>query len=149
MAIVRYDPYDVFKRLSDQLESVIGGQAPVLGDEESSIATSAWRPAVDIKEEADRFVISADVPGVDPEKIDVTMDNGMLTIKGERSEEKETEKEGYRRIERMRGSFYRRFSMPDSADSHKISARSANGVLEITVPKREVVRPRKIAVDRK
>ncbi len=146
MAIVRYEPLDVFKRLTDQLDSLMAGKLPALGDEDSSVVTSSWRPAVDIREEADRFVIIADVPGVDPKNIDVSMDQGVLSIKGERAQEKEEEREGYRRIERSRGTFYRRFSLPDSADAEKISAKSAHGVLELTIPKREVVKPRRIDV---
>lgn len=143
MAITRYEPFDVFRRLSEQLDALRAG-LPM--DEESSVVTSSWRPAVDIKEEADKFVIFADVPGVDPKNIEVTMDNGIITIKGERAEEKEEEREGYRRVERSRGSFYRRFSLPDTADADRIAARTANGVLEITIPKREAVKPRKIEV---
>lgn len=143
MAITRYEPFDLFRRLSEQLEA-LGAALPM--DEESNVVTSSWRPAVDIKEEADKFVILADVPGVDPKNIEVTMDNGIITIKGERAEEKEEERGGYRRVERSRGSFYRRFSLPDTADAEHIAARTANGVLEITIPKREAVRPRRIDV---
>jgi HSP20 family protein len=101
---------------------------------------------VDIKEEADRFVLHADIPGVSPEKIDVSMENGVLTIKGEKKTEATTEQEGYKRVERSYGSFYRRFSLPDSANAEAISAKSINGVLELVIPKREAVQPKKIAV---
>jgi HSP20 family protein len=122
-----------------------------LGDtrtaEGSSVATSDWVPAVDIKEEKDSFVIIADIPGVDPKDIEVHMENGMLTIKGEKESEKKEEREGYKRVERSYGSFYRRFSLPDTADAEKISAKSNNGVLEVTIGKQEQVQPRKISVD--
>jgi HSP20 family protein len=116
-------------------------------DEGSSVATSDWVPAVDIKEEKDSFVIVADIPGVDPKDIEVHMENGMLTIKGEKESEKKEEREGYKRVERSFGSFYRRFSLPDTADAEKITAKSNNGVLEVTIGKQEQVQPRKIAVD--
>jgi HSP20 family protein len=115
--------------------------------EGSAIATSDWAPSVDIKETDSAFEIKADIPGVDPDAIEVHMENGVLTIKGERESEKKEDKEGYKRIEREWGSFYRRFSLPDSADAEKISAKSKHGVLEITIPKQEKVQPRKIAVE--
>lgn len=114
---------------------------------DASVVTNDWVPAVDVREHKDRFVIRADLPGVDPKNIDVTMENGMLTIRGKREEEKETGGNGWHRVERASGSFYRRFSLPDSADAEKISAHTANGVLEVTIPKQERVKARKISVD--
>jgi HSP20 family protein len=110
------------------------------------MATAAWAPAVDIKEEPDKYVLHADLPGVKPEETDVSMEDGVLTIKGEKKTEEITEKEGYKRVERTFGSFHRRFSLPDTANPDAISAKSKDGVLEITIPKREAVQPKKIAV---
>ncbi len=146
MSLVRYEPLDFLDRLQTQLNKLYDPGLLLGSDEESNIVTSRWTPAVDIREEDDRFVIHADVPGVDPEDIDVTMENGVLTIKGERKTESEEEREGYKRVERSRGAFYRRFSLPDTADSDKINAKSKNGVLEIVIPKHDVVQARKIAV---
>ena len=101
---------------------------------------------MDIKEEDNRFVILADVPGIDPKDIKVTMEGGVLTLKGERSTQTEEEREGYKRIERARGTFYRRFSLPDSADAEGIKAKGKDGVLEIAIPKHERVQPRRITV---
>ncbi|MGR9114360.1 MAG: Hsp20/alpha crystallin family protein [Gammaproteobacteria bacterium] len=140
MAIVRYEPWGLLSQLQRELERASEGAG------EGSIATAEWAPAVDIKEDADKFVIHADIPGVSPEDIDVSMEDGVLTIKGEKKTEAKTEKENYKRIERTYGSFYRRFSLPDTADSDAISAKSKNGVLEITIPKREAVQPKKINV---
>ena len=83
---------------------------------------------------------------MEPEKIDVSMEDGVLTIKGEKKTEAESEKEGYKRVERTYGSFYRRFSLPDTANPDAISAASKHGVLEIVIPKREAVQPKKINV---
>ena len=141
--IVEYDPVNLFNRL---LNNTYGMVPQVSGDEESNIVTSHWMPSVDIKEEDDKFLIYADIPGVDPKDIDVSMENGILTIKGERETESKEEREGYKRTERSKGTFYRRFSLPDSADADKINAKSKNGVLELTIPKHEVVKPRKISV---
>ena len=115
-------------------------------NDSSNVATSNWSPAVDIEEQTSRFVITADVPGVAPEDIEVTMENGILTIKGERNEEQNVERAGFRRAERVSGSFYRRFSLPDSANPEKISAHGKNGVLEIVIPKGEKAQARRISV---
>lgn len=118
-----------------------------LDDEDSTIATSAWSPAVDIAEKDDHFLIEADVPGVDPKDIEISMENGVLTMRGERESEIKEEKGGYTRVERSHGSFYRRFSLPESADPDHITAKSSKGVLQITVGKKEVAKPKKITVN--
>ena len=132
MAITRYEPWGLLTQLQKELEQM---RSDVSGDGSSS--TAEWAPAVDIKEESDRFVLHADLPGVKPEEIDVSMENGVLTIKGEKKTEAKTEKEGYKRIERTYGSFYRRFSLPDTANPDAVSAVSKQGVLEISIQKRE------------
>jgi len=114
--------------------------------DESSVVTSQWVPRVDIKEEADRFLLYADIPGVDPQAIEVQMDKGLLTIKGERREEKVDENERYSRIERRHGVFHRRFALPDSADPDGITASGHNGVLTISIAKRPESTPRRIHV---
>ena len=119
---------------------------PNLFDEGSRIATSQWMPTVDIKENDKQFTITADIPGVEPKDIEVTMENGMLSIRGERKTEKKDEENGYRRVERSYGSFHRRFSLPETADSEHVSAKGKNGVLEITVVKRESSKAKKIEV---
>jgi HSP20 family protein len=139
MTPTRYQPWSLLDQMRKELERH--------NAEGSSVATSDWVPAVDIKEEQDRFVILADIPGVDPKDIEVHMENGMITIKGEKESEKKEEKEGYKRVERSFGSFYRRFSLPDTADPDKISAKSRHGVLEVTIPKHQKVQARKISVE--
>jgi len=145
MSLVRYQPWNSIDQLRHEMGRIFENQSST--EEESNIATSDWVPAVDIKETEKEFIIHADIPGVDPDKIDVHMENGMLSIKGERDSETKEERDGYKRVERQRGSFYRRFSLPDTADADKISAQSNHGVLEITIPKQEKVQPRKIPVN--
>ncbi len=140
MAITRYEPWSLLSQLQKELERSQDEAG------EGSIATAEWAPAVDIKEEPDKFVIKADIPGVKPDEIEVSMEEGVLTIKGEKKTEATTEKEGYKRVERTYGSFYRRFSLPDTADAEAISAKSKHGVLEIVIPKKEAVKPKKISV---
>ena len=142
MALTRYEPFNVLTQLQRELDRFREGD-----ESNGRIATAEWAPAVDIKEEQDRFVIHADLPGVNPEDIDVSMENGVLTIKGEKNTEAKTEKENYKRVERIYGSFYRRFSLPDTADNEAISAKCKNGVLDIVIPKREAVKPKKISVN--
>jgi HSP20 family protein len=141
MALMRTtDPWTLFDQIRREMERA-GGQAP-----EEGVTASDWVPAVDVREENDCFVITADVPGVDPKNIDVHTENGMLVIKGERDTEKKEQRDGYKRVERVYGSFFRRFTLPDTADIEHIAAKSQHGVLEIRVPKHEKLQPRKISV---
>jgi HSP20 family protein len=142
MAITRYEPWSLLNQLQKELERAYEGTA----GGEGSIATAEWAPAVDIKEESDRYVLLADLPGVKPEDIDLSMEEGVLTIKGEKKTEAKAQRENYKRVERTYGSFYRRFSLPDTANAEGISARSRHGVLEIVIPKREAIQPKKITV---
>ncbi|MCC5860048.1 MAG: Hsp20/alpha crystallin family protein [Ectothiorhodospiraceae bacterium] len=143
MNIRRYEPWSLLNQLSNEMNALVEGR---LGDT-SALSTSDWVPAVDIREEPDRYLIHADVPGVAPEDIEINMENGVLTLKGERKREDSEEREGYRRVERIYGSFYRRFTLPDTADAERITASSRNGVLEIVIPKQEKVQPRRITVE--
>ncbi|MCL6618630.1 Hsp20/alpha crystallin family protein [Thermomonas hydrothermalis] len=122
-----------------------------LGDlaDGSSVVTSEWTPRVDIREEDNRFVILADLPGVDPDDVEIMMDKGILSIKGERKSEVQEHAERYSRIERRYGMFHRRFALPDSADPDGITAQGHNGVLEISIPKRPETTPRRIPVGKR
>jgi HSP20 family protein len=115
--------------------------------DQSNVVTSQWAPRVDIREEPARFVIEADIPGVDPRNIEIHMDKGILSIRGERCSEAKEESASYTRIERSRGSFHRRFALPDTANPDGIAAKGAHGVLEIVIPKRPETTPRRIAVN--
>ena len=145
MYMTSYEPWNVLNNLHREVGRVLSNSQTGT-DDGSNVATSAWMPAVDIKEEESQFLITADVPGVDPKDIDVTMENGTLTIKGERKLESDAQENGYRRFERVHGTFYRRFSLPDYADADNISATCKAGVLTVTVPKTEAVKPRRIEV---
>lgn len=146
MTLVRYQPWNLLNQAQKDLNQFLGSFGDAVADDESNVVTSRWSPSVDIKEEDNQFVLYADLPGIDPDDIDITMEQGVLTIKGERSEETEEEREGFRRVERTRGAFYRRFGLPDSANPDGIKAAGKNGVLEIVIPKQERVQPRKITV---
>jgi HSP20 family protein len=113
---------------------------------EGDAVVTDWVPAVDIIEEKDRFVLRADVPGVDPADIEVSMDAGILTVAGQRRQESRSEDVGLQRLERASGRFFRRFSLPDTADAEKISAQCRNGILEVSIPKQPQVQARRIEV---
>jgi HSP20 family protein len=140
------EPWRALRQMQYDLSRVLNGGDDA-SEDGSSIATSLWSPAVDIKEEESQFVLFADVPGVDPKSIDITMEGGLITIKGERKASAETGKNGFRRVERRYGTFYRRFSLPDHADADKISAKCENGVLKVVVPKQEKAQPKRIAIE--
>ncbi len=106
-----------------------------------------WVPTVDIVEEKERFVLRADVPGVDPKDIDVSMDARVLTVAGKRHAEDVSEEDGLRRAERSSGRFYRRFTLPETADSDSITAKTRNGILEVVIPKQAEVQARRIDVE--
>jgi HSP20 family protein len=146
MTIVRYNPWATQKTLQDEMKAVLDRFFPADEGDQSNVVTSQWTPRVDIKEESNRFVILADIPGVDPKDIEVHMEKGILTIKGERSSETKEETEKFTRVERSRGLFYRRFSLPDSADADGITAKGQHGVLEIVIPKKPETTPRRIQI---
>lgn len=134
MKMTRYDPWRSMDDWRQEMDRVFH---PLLqrDDDTSRVVGGDWVPAVDIKDEDNKYVIRADIPGVKPEDIEVTMDNGVLTIRGERRFEETEEKENFKRIERSHGIFYRRFTLPDDTDAEAIEATGKDGVLEVTIPK--------------
>jgi HSP20 family protein len=145
MNIARYEPrYRSLGLLGRLLQDQELDTLLSRGAEPDSV--SDWLPAVDIREENDRFLLQADLPGVDPDAIEVTMEDGVLTIQGSRDSESTDEQEGYKRYERVRGSFLRRFTLPDTANGDDIAAATRNGVLEVSIPKQVKPQPRKISV---
>jgi HSP20 family protein len=146
MTLVSYEPWALVNRLHRHLDQAFNRTSDTT--ETASAPSVSWIPRVDIYEEAQRFVVLADVPGVEAKDIDITADKGVLTIRGERrAEKKETERNGYERVERTSGSFLRRFTLPDSANTESITAKQTNGVLEVSIPKHPQVQPRRISVD--
>lgn len=107
----------------------------------------AFIPAVDVQEEKDRYVLKADLPGVVPADIEITADKGVLTLRGERKSERRDESTGYERIERVTGSFTRRFALPDNVQADAIKAKFTHGVLEVSIPKQAAVEPKRVVVE--
>jgi HSP20 family protein len=138
MTIVRYEPWALVSRFQRQLDRALS---------ESADSTVSWIPRVDVREEDERFVVAADVPGVEGKDIEITADKGVLTIRGERRAEHKTSKDGYASVERATGTFLRRFTLPETADAEAIKATHVNGVLEVSIPKRPQEQPRRISVE--
>jgi HSP20 family protein len=114
---------------------------------DGSSLLSEWTPRIDIKEDQNHYTVTADIPGVDPKDIQVTMSNGLLSIKGERKEEKEENKKNFRRRECFMGSFERSFQLPDTADSSNIKAKGKHGVLTVEIAKKETAKPKTIKIE--
>ncbi len=144
MNIRRYEPWSLFDLMQRDLLP-LASRRTALTDADNTVAD--WVPAVDIVEEKGRFVLQADVPGVDPSTIEVSMDAGVLSLSGERRSETSDEFEGLKRVERISGKFYRRFTLPETADAEGITAKSSNGILEVTIPKQPEVLARRITVE--
>ena len=142
--IIRHEPWNMLNQLQREIDHLFASH---LGRENAELNQADWVPAVDVLEEADRYLIRADVPGVDPQDIDSHVEDGTLVISGKREHESQESRENYRRVERVTGAFERRFGLPESADAENISAKSRHGVLEVSIPKRRQSLARKITVE--
>lgn len=142
---MRQDPWGVVPRLQDEINRLFGHAR----ENDSSSAMATWIPPVDIHEYTDRFELYVDLPGVDPAKVDLTLDGGVLTLSGERAEQiarKNGEDAQAQRTERGHGQFHRRFVLPETVDSEKVNAVGKNGVLTVTIPKQAKAMPRRIQI---
>lgn len=149
-SLKRYEPVNMLSRLQNEINDFFRAgddRFPSLFQDGSSLLVSEWTPRIDIKEDQNHYTVTADIPGVDPKDIQVTMANGMLTIKGERKEEKEENKKNFRRRECFSGSFERSFHLPDTADSKNIKAKGKNGVLTVEIAKKETAKPQTIKIE--
>lgn len=131
LARLQTEPTTLWRGLQNDMDNILSLTA------NHSEKTNEWLPSMDVIEHDQYFVLRADVPGIDPKDIEILVEDGTLVMKGERSSQGEQEHKGYRRIERMHGSFERSFRLPDSIDADNIAASSRHGVLEIRVPKQE------------
>jgi len=113
----------------------------------SELETGTWLPKVDIYETDERYVINAEIPGLKKEDIDIDLKENTLTIKGEKKFEEKTEKDNYVRVERRYGTFQRSFALSENADAEKINASYSNGVLKVSIPKKEEAKPKQIKVE--
>ena len=142
MSLVHYKPGNLFGQFDNEINRIF------FNAHRTDAANQAhdWTPAVDIREEENRYVLEADIPGISREDLNITLEDSVLTIKGERTGNSEENSEGYRRRERTHGSFVRQFTLPDTVNAEAIRAAVVNGVLEIGIPKQAKPEPRKITV---
>src|SRR5689334_2932958 len=142
--IARWEPFRGVTTLQDQINRLFNDTFERTGEESS---LSAWAPAVDIYETEHELVVKADLPDVDPKDLDIRVENNILTIRGERKFEKKVSEENYLRVERSYGSFARSFTLANTVNAEAIKADYQNGVLTLTVPKREEANPKQIKVN--
>ena len=138
----RWNPARDFARLQDEVNWLFDGSLGLTRNTESY----GWTPAVDVFEDTEGVTFKFDLPEVEGKDVDVRLENGTLTVRGERKLEREEKREGYHRIERAYGTFARSFSLPATFDSEKANAEHKNGVLRIFVPKRAEAKPKSISV---
>lgn len=147
MAIVRWDPFRDLVGLQDRMNRLFDESFRGItrgGEEEWSV--SSWTPAVDIYEQEGNLVLKAELPGVDSNDVDVRVENNVLTLRGERRFDGEVKRENYHRIERAYGSFSRSFTLPNVIDTERIKAEYKDGVLRMTLPKRDEAKPKQIQI---
>lgn len=141
------DPFGDLEKLQDEMDRLFDFPLGRPSDRGIGPLERAWRPAVDIRETKDSVVVRADLPGLTKEDIEVTVQGNALIIKGEKKQERETKEEGLVRMERASGSFYRAMALPREVDSAQVKAVYKDGVLELTLPKKEESKPKQISIE--
>ncbi|HEY6973083.1 MAG TPA: Hsp20/alpha crystallin family protein [Nitrospiraceae bacterium] len=144
-ALMRWDPFRELEDMSDRLNRMFARPAARTNGKETMIVAD-WVPTVDISETDGEYQIKAEIPDVKKEDVKVTLEDGVLTIQGERKQEKEEKGKKYHRVERSYGSFVRSFSLPDVIDEEKVKAEFKDGVLNLHLPKSEKAKPKAIEV---
>lgn len=146
MNLVKWDPFRELEDVSARLNRIFGRTATRSEADRELLKVADWMPSVDISETGASYLIKAEIPGVNKDDVKVTIQNGMLTIQGERKQEKEEKDKKFHRIERSYGSFVRSFSMPDDADESAVKAEFKDGMLNVTLPKSEKAKAKAINI---
>ncbi|MFQ5839912.1 MAG: Hsp20/alpha crystallin family protein [Candidatus Methylomirabilales bacterium] len=147
MAIVRWDPFQDLMTIRDRMNRLFEETLTRGRDREEPAALGSWVPAVDIYETADSIVLKAEVPGARREDIDIQVRDNTLILRGERRVEKDVQEENYLRVERSYGAFHRAFTLPTIIQQDKIKAVFKDGVLEVSLPKAEEAKPKRVKVE--
>ena len=145
MTIVRYDPFRDLRSLQDEVNRLFTSNLTRSFDDEG-IARGAWSPSVDIFENKDHIVLEAELPGMNREDFDLSVENNVITLRGERHFEKKDDSDNYHRVERAYGAFTRSFTLPQTVSAEGANAEYRNGVLRVTLPKREETKARRIEI---
>jgi HSP20 family protein len=146
MTLVRWDPFRELEDMSDRLNRVISRPALPRTSGKETMVVADWVPSVDVSETEGEYQIKAEIPDVKKEDVKVTVEDGVLTIQGERRQEKEEKGKKYHRVECSYGSFVRSFTLPDLVDEEKVKAEFKDGVLNLKLPKSEKAKPKAIEV---
>ena len=148
MTVIRWDPFQEFSQLHERINRAFHDADSRSGRDEALVASGSWIPPVDVYQNGDQeLILKAELPDVSREDIDITVDNGTLTIKGEKRFAGDVKEEQFHRIERRYGTFSRTFSLPRTVDPNKVAAEYKSGVLTLRLPLREEAKPRQIKVD--
>lgn len=145
MSIVKYDPFRELRSLNDEMNRLFSISIP-RSFEDEGFARGAWNPSVDIYENKDQLILEAELPGMKREDFELTIENNVITLRGERKFEKKEETDNYHRVERAYGSFSRSFTLPQTVQTDNATADFKNGVLRVTLHKREEVKARRIEI---
>ena len=145
MNIVKYDPFRDLRSLQDEMTRLFTDVMPASFNREE-MTRGAWAPSVDIYEDKDRLILEAELPGMSREDFDISVENNVITLRGERKFEKEDKGLKHHRIERAYGSFMRSFSLPEDADSNKVTADYKDGMLQVHLPKSQKATPKAIEI---
>lgn len=145
MRIVKYDPFGELRSLQNEMNRLFSSSFSRSG-ENDQMMQGAWNPSVDIYENQNQLVLEAELPGMKPEDVDLSIENNVLTIHGERKFEKKAENDNFHRVERAYGNFTRSFTLPPTISSETADAEFENGVLRLTLAKREEAKPRRIEI---
>ena len=145
MNIVKYDPFRELRSLQDEMTRLFTGVMPASFNREE-MTHGAWAPSVDIYEDKERLILEAELPGMSRDDFDISVENNVITLKGERRFEKKTEGDNYHRVERSYGTFTRSFTLPQTVTAEGATADFENGVLRVALPKREETKARKIEI---
>jgi HSP20 family protein len=146
-ALTRWDPFKEMEELQGRMARLFGlTTARTTNGDTEALTVAQWAPSVDITEDEKEYLLKTDLPEVKKEDVKVTVENGVLTITGERKFEKEEKDKKYHRIERSYGNFLRSFALPDGADGTKVSAEFKDGVLKVHLPKSEKAKPKAVEV---
>lgn len=146
MTIVRYDPFRDLRTLQEEVNRLFSTNLTRAFGDDEGIGRGAWSPSVDIFENKDQIVLEAELPGMKQEEFDLSIENNVITLRGERRFEKTQETDNYHRVERSYGAFTRSFTLPQTVSGEGATAEYNNGVLRVTLPKREETKPRRIQV---
>src|SRR5687767_15956086 len=146
MTITRYDPFRDLRNLQEEVNRLFTGNVGRTFDDEG-IARGSWSPSVDIYENKEQIVLEAELPGMNREDFDLSVENNVITLRGERHFEKKDDNDNYHRVERAYGSFTRSFTLPQTVSAEGANAEYRNGVLRVTLPKREEAKARRIQIN--